>query len=259
MMLNKKLFYLVSLVFVIFLSTFPDIKFSHSINTNSLNNGDGDWLRSTPLSIDGNWSLVQSEPWCSGSGTLNDPYIISYLTIDLNFTKSYRSSPCLEIKNSIKHFIIYRCTFLRAGCYFIDEYGSPGIYTGYGIRLDNTEYGLISFCEFSDQPYSFGISLGHTNEVHVKNNTFLDCANGLSIRYSSYCNITGNIFTNNSRCIREESNTEIIFKFNKCIGERDPAGKDIISGYWLYTFLFVFFMLNIIILNRSKKRIMQRE
>ena len=250
MMLNKKLFYLVSLVFVIFFSIFPNVRFTHGIEANYTNNGGLPWILSSPVLIDGDWSSAQSEPWCSGSGTSNDPYVISYLTIDLNFTKAYGSSPCLQIKNSDKYFVIYRCTFLRAGCYFVDQYGDPGVYSAHGIRLYNTKYGLVSFCEFSDQPYSCGIMLEGTDEVHVKNNTFLDCSEGLYIRYSSYCNITGNIFTNNNRCIYEEDNTEVIFKSNKCIGERNPPGKDIIPGYWLYTFLFVFFMLNLIILKR---------
>jgi len=209
------------------------------------------WTRSTPVLIDGNWSVIESEPWCSGSGTSNDPYIISHLTIDLNFAEIYKSNPCFYIRNSDKYFIITQCEILHAGCQTIDQYGETHTYHGYGIRLYQAEFGIISFCEFV-QPYSTGVHLEQGNNILVVNNTFTNCAHGLVIWDSAYCNITGNVFTDNWYCIYERDNTEVLFENNKCIGEKSSEGKDI-PGYNPFLIIGVLCGVSFILMKKKLK------
>ncbi|MHA1342809.1 MAG: right-handed parallel beta-helix repeat-containing protein [Promethearchaeota archaeon] len=59
--------------------------------------------------IKNNWSDVETgNPWCKGSGTWKDPYIIENITIDGN------KSSCLIIENSRDYFIIKNCTLQNA-------------------------------------------------------------------------------------------------------------------------------------------------
>lgn len=207
------------------------------------------WTRSTPVLIDGNWSVIESEPWCSGSGTSNNPYIISSLTINLNNSETYKSTPCLKIINSNKYFIITQCEFLHSGYHFIDIYGDPGTYLGYGIRLTDAEFGIISFCEFV-QPYARGVAMNRVNNILVANNTFTNCSTGLHIWDSAYCNITGNVFTDNFVCIVEQDNTEVLFEDNECIGETIRRDKDI-PGYNLFLIIGILCGVSFILMKKK--------
>ena len=212
------------------------------------------WTRSTPVLIDGDWSVIESEPWFSGSGTLNAPYIITNLTIDLNFAETYKGQPCLRIKNSDKYFIITQSKFLSAGYFFVDHYGDEGIYTSNGIYLDNVENGAIMFNEFSEQPYGNGVTMRYVSNIQVKNNTFTNCVEGLRLEYSDHLNITGNVFTDNFKCIFEVDNTEVIFDNNTCIGEENPKGITI-PGYEPFLVVGVLLGISMIPLNKKLKRL----
>ncbi|MFX0012905.1 MAG: hypothetical protein ACFE9R_21525, partial [Candidatus Hermodarchaeota archaeon] len=55
----------------------------------------------------GNWAWAETQEWCSGSGTLLDPYII-----ESNIWNMSLRIDGLKINNSHnKHFIIRNCTF----------------------------------------------------------------------------------------------------------------------------------------------------
>ncbi|GAH63683.1 unnamed protein product [marine sediment metagenome] len=81
------------------------------------------WILS-PFSIDelgyghGNytWAQVVNEEWCSGSGTLNDPYVIKNLVIN-----GQGSDFCLSIQFSEEYFIVENCTFYNT--YNLNYYG----------------------------------------------------------------------------------------------------------------------------------------
>ena len=90
-----------------------------------------------------NWSKTAAEnPWCSGSGTLGDPYIIEniYIDGDMNLTETpgkQHSANALSIYRSTAHFIVRGCYFTKAGT---GEFNS-GIYLAYvdnGIIYNNT-------------------------------------------------------------------------------------------------------------------------
>jgi hypothetical protein len=74
-----------------------------------------------------NWTWAKDQGYCSGSGTLGDPYVIS----DLFFNTSSISDNCISIQNSLKHFIIKDCKF-------------KGHTQFAGIQLYNTTFGRIT-------------------------------------------------------------------------------------------------------------------
>jgi parallel beta-helix repeat protein len=75
-----------------------------------------------------NWTWAETQPWCSGSGTLEEPYLIENVTIDGGFSVS-----CITIKNSDKYFEIKNCTFYNAG----------PLMPNAGIKLNTTQNGKL--------------------------------------------------------------------------------------------------------------------
>lgn len=73
-----------------------------------------------------NWTWAKDQGYCTGNGTIVDPYIIS----DFFYNTSTYSYNCLTIINSRKYFIIEDCLF-------------KGDFNFAGVRLDNTTNGLI--------------------------------------------------------------------------------------------------------------------
>ncbi|TFG29303.1 MAG: hypothetical protein EU532_03410 [Promethearchaeota archaeon] len=73
-------------------------------------------LTGKPIFIDDwsrfyNWERVAfKNEWCSGSGTVDDPYIIENILID-----GKNSGSCITIRNSNAHFIVRNCTLYNAG------------------------------------------------------------------------------------------------------------------------------------------------
>ena len=86
-----------------------------------------------------NWSKTAAEnDWCSGAGTIEDPYIVENVYIDGGGAiaeipgKPY-SGNCLSIYESTAYFIVRGCYFTRAGT---GEFNS-------GIFLRHTENGIL--------------------------------------------------------------------------------------------------------------------
>ncbi|MFW9948240.1 MAG: nitrous oxide reductase family maturation protein NosD [Candidatus Odinarchaeota archaeon] len=73
-----------------------------------------------------NWTWAKDQGYCTGTGTVVDPYIIS----DIFFNTSTYSYNCLTIINSRKYFVIEDCLF-------------KGSHSWAGVELDNTTNGLI--------------------------------------------------------------------------------------------------------------------
>ncbi len=154
------------------------------------------------------WEEATSYDWCSGSGTISDPYFIEYVKID-----GKNSSNCLTIKNSIAAFVISNSSFY---------YSSGGTFDG-GIVLNNVTNGLIidsncsfnkgngivlSYCQYIiitrnsiNLNNKSGIFLFYSdhnlifnNGETINNNTL----NGILLLYSDYNKITNNIINNNA-------------------------------------------------------------
>ena len=122
-------------------------------------------IKELPIFINGtatgvgahNWTWAENQPWCSGSGTEIQPYIIENIIRD-----GLAITNCIEIINSNVYFIIRNCIFYNS-----DPYGA-------GIKLENVTNGTLieNNCSFNYR----GIFLGN------------DC---------DFNNITGNLVTNN--------------------------------------------------------------
>lgn len=131
-----------------------------------------------------NWSKTASDnPWCSGSGTWNDPYIIENVTIDGQGLDS-----CIEIRNSVKFFIIRNCTLYNSGSN-LDEDG--------GIKLYSVNNGN---CYYNNCSYNNGngIILSFSNNNSISGNNVSYNKNGIYFAYTYDHNyISGNTINNN--------------------------------------------------------------
>ena len=127
---NKKKILIIISVFIlvhciITLSNKPIQEIHVDLNENSINHPYSKSLKleisgsivENPIFINGsatgltahNWTWAEEQDWCSGSGTLNDSYIIENLFID-----GKNQSSCIEIHNSAKFLIIRACTVFNS-------------------------------------------------------------------------------------------------------------------------------------------------
>ncbi len=129
-----------------------------------------------------NWTWAKSQPWCSGTGTSLDPYIIENLIISGFGTEKYG----IDIRNSNVSFIIQECLIYNsdeAGIYFDNVNNS---------RLINNN------CSNNDN----GIYVEYSNSITIYENTAND--NNIDGIYGyaiNYVNITGNTANNNDEGI----------------------------------------------------------
>ena len=235
---NKLIFFIVLAVFFILISNNEfTTDFTSNENESTISTS-GSWTLSRVIIDDTDpdlsWSKISSEnPWCYGSGTLADPYIVENITI--NYQYVYRGG-LLEVRNSRVYFIIRHCSLYRTR----DSYGS-GIFllnttnghvtenycsnaNGNGIGLDQSDYNLIStnniidcdgegieldesdhniiFNNTVNNSESFsGILLHLSSYNEVLNNTLLNCNYGTWFWWSDYNTYTNNYLSGNGRGI----------------------------------------------------------
>lgn len=140
----------------------------------------GFWnLTGNPILIDGNdpsknWSYTASHyAWCSGSGTLETPYIIENVTIDGQGVGS-----CIEIRNSTSFFIVKNCTVYNSGSNYLEDGG---------IVLNNSKNGQIISNNIFNTSYGIYLLYG------CYNNTISFNYGGFSIElFESYSNTISN-------------------------------------------------------------------
>jgi len=177
-MLKKKLILLVSLTILVSLSAAITSKYYSNFSPYTetkdpsiynLKKG-GSWdLTNISIFIDDsdpnyNWSKTVSEnDWCSGTGTVSDPYLIENVTID-----SYYSGTCIEIRNSNNFFRIQNCSLYNSG---------SGYWDG-GVTLNNTSNGEITGCQFSNHN-SHSILVRNSVNITIIKNNIKNCANGI--------------------------------------------------------------------------------
>jgi len=131
-----------------------------------------------------NWTWAEEQPWCSGSGTDIDPYIIQNLTIN-----GFETASCIEIRNSTVFFIIKDCML----------YNSSTSSDNAGIKLVNVNNGTLfnNNCSFNE---NFGIYLSESDFNNITENTannnggigiiiYIDCNNNI---------VSGNTANNNN-------------------------------------------------------------
>ncbi|MFX0035179.1 MAG: nitrous oxide reductase family maturation protein NosD [Candidatus Hermodarchaeota archaeon] len=202
-----------------------------------------------PFVINGNlgwYNLSISQSWCSGNGTVNNPYIIENIEIEHTdydyFTNGLEH--CLKIDGSNVFFIIKDCIFHGAGRMPIKKEDGSWIvgYGGNGIWVRNSSNGLIINNICYDNVQNNGIEIWYySNNIIVKNNTCFN--NGdYGIYVGAYCEniiIQENNIGINTDCgisIWRSDNNQIIN--NSLIGNygrtgiylRDHSNYNIIKG-----------------------------
>ena len=112
-----------------------------------------------------NWAKTKNDyPWCSGSGTWSDPYVIENVYIDglgsiAPTPDKIHSENCLSVYSSTVPFVVKNCWFHNAGDW---EYNS-------GVYLRTVRNGLI---------YNCSITYCHEGiyiDWYSENNTALNC------------------------------------------------------------------------------------
>jgi len=130
------------------------------------------------------WEEASAETWCSGSGTLEEPYLIENVTID-----GGNSGNCITIKNSDKYFRIENCTVFNSGAGDFDA-GIHLYYVGNGTLINNN-------CSFNNNN---GIILYHScfNNTISGNDIHDNLDEGIHVRYSLYNTFSENTIYNHA-------------------------------------------------------------
>jgi parallel beta-helix repeat protein len=191
-------------------------KVNHEINSYKLTNIDilrtsGHWNLS-PFVIDDlatgvgahNWTWAETQPWCSGSGTFEEPYLIENVTID-----GENSGNCIKIKNSDKYFRIENCTVFNSG-WGISDAGIHLDHAGNGTLINNNcsfngKNGIFLYFNSDNNSISgntannndYGIRLYASDNNTVSGNTANDGFYGIYLDYSDNNTLSGNTANNN--------------------------------------------------------------
>ena len=152
------------------------------------------------------WAEAALEPWCSGNGTIINPYVIENVTFD-----AMGNGDGLLIRDSNVYFILRNNTFYNSG--------SISIYAG--IRLNKADNGKLinNNCSYNNMGISiqwsdncnvtrnivehnqrYGIEFLYANYGEISDNIIIE-NNGTGINFSgtnNYHNVTRNIISNNS-------------------------------------------------------------
>lgn len=149
------------------------------------------------ININNNWSETASTyEWCSGSGTLENPYIIENITITLG-----SSEFGIKVQNSAQYFIIQNCTVNNQanGIYLVNC--SNGLINNNSISLHSNAilidecYNLIlSNNEISESSYGIRALNGSYNRISY--NLISECGYGVFIFGSKFI-IDNNHLINN--------------------------------------------------------------
>jgi len=187
----------------------------------------GFWdLTGSPISIDDNnpsknWAITAATySWCSGSGTLNDPYLIENVTIDGQGLGS-----CIEIRNSDdKYFIIRNCTLYNSGSN-LDEDGGIEFETVYNGTLFNNN------CSNNN---ANGIILKYSYNNNISGNIVNDnSGNGIHLRlYSCENNIIGNMISHNHFGISIKNYSEDNIISNNSVIDCSDKGIILITSHY---------------------------
>jgi len=162
-----------------------------------------------------NWTWAESEPWCTGTGTFQDPYVIESHLLNV---KGINQG--IYISNSHnKYFIIRNCTFYWDGAMKSGfETGVKLTNTTKGQIYNNIAYGLPTGLFFvqsenltitNNTVYNTmsAIYLSESNSSHVYENTAYSNEIGISLSMSFNNSIYNNIVYSNTNGI-QVSNSE---------------------------------------------------
>jgi len=171
-----------------------------------------------------NWTTLTLQPWCSGSGTAGDPYIIENLTMI-----GYEYQACFWIQDSNVPLIIRNCTFIDTPAamdlWDVNDariFNNTFINSGNGIGLSSCENVTIFENDFIGGYTGIDFNGGFDNRV--LNNRFYDTRTGLAIINDAYDNlIYQNIFQDN-----------YLYAIDLWAGENNNFSENIMNGCGFY-------------------------
>lgn len=164
-----------------------------------------------------NWTWATSQPWCSGMGTWNSPYIIENITINANYIGS-----CIRIVDTSKYYIIRNVTVYNSG------------YLDAGIRLEWTENGEILNSSILNNRNGI-IFNDNVHDLIIYNNNITNNVHGIYFEnYCEYNNISGNRIKNSEYGIRLFNSKYNIISNNLIINENINHGSQRTYGVYLH-------------------------
>lgn len=187
-----------------------------------------------------NWSWAVSQPWCSGLGIWNNPYIIENITINAQYQGS-----CIRIVDTSKYYVIRNVTVYYSGYGYFDagirlEWTENGVIVnstissnGNGIVFNNGVHDITILNNDINSNYNNGIRFeSNCNNNNISGNTIIYSTNGISIVYCQYNSISDNWIVadygnqNSYGIYLDHSDYNHIFRnniegFSKCIYERN--------------------------------------
>ena len=180
------------------------------------------WELLSPIEINdrgtNNWTWAESQTWFGGgNGTLNNPYIIENVTINVNNNFSY----CIRVQNSSKYFIIQNCTVMKASI--------TGIFL---TNVSNSK--LILNNAFANHERGIGL-LGSNNNLISENIAYNNRVSGIGLSNSIFNTINdNNVYSNGDYGIglSDSSNNTISSNFGqiKILSPTDCV-KDRLAAY----------------------------
>jgi parallel beta-helix repeat protein len=186
---QSKIYLLVLLVVLLTLISpfFDSDSFQTEINETFAPKSSGFWIMD-PIHIEAitgsglayTWNEAVLEPWCSGNGTLLDPFVLENITIDAGGNET-----ALTVENSNGlYFTIRNCTLKNAG---------TNLMGNSGIKLISSSNGTIenNFC-LNNIKYGIFLQDGSYYNI-VRNNYIYNSSHG-GIRFdlSNHNNVTNN-------------------------------------------------------------------
>ncbi|MHA1375015.1 MAG: NosD domain-containing protein, partial [Promethearchaeota archaeon] len=196
---NKKSFLIIISVFLLIpnIFTLSNKPIQLDLNENSINHPNSKSLKleisgsiiENPIFINGsatglnahNWTWVEEQAWCNGSGTINDPYVIENLFID-----GKNQSSCIEIHNSAKFLIIRECTVFNSSESSQDA----------GIFLENVSNSILIDNECNYNAYGLFMEECSNNNITGNSANFNTWA-GFHLSHCDNNTISNNIANNN--------------------------------------------------------------
>lgn len=160
------------------------------------------------------WQEAILEDWCYGSGTKNDPYVLSNILF---------YSPGLEVKHSTSFFVLRDCYFdgtglklynATNGLIYDNEIGVGSIH---GIKFyystNNTIRNNLIFAESGLADQGVSIDDGSYNN-RIMNNTISGLNRGISFQICENNVISNNILTHNDKAIDLDITSDNIIEKN---------------------------------------------
>ncbi|TFF89390.1 MAG: hypothetical protein EU548_07555, partial [Promethearchaeota archaeon] len=183
----------------------------------------GYWKNVSPIYINNNWSNAVSQDWCSGNGSLNNPYLLE--NIKINAINSSTGSGIYINNSRDTYFIIRNCTVYNS---------KSGVLYG-GITLNNTHNGTLINNNCSN-------NLGHG--ILLFNNCIHNFIVNNVVKFNSYCGIkleshcSENIIIENKASANDLNGIELVDESNNNLISDNKVNSNQYNGIKLFNKCF---------------------